>query len=96
MITEQEFIERYDTNNSFDEEELETIVDGLGEEVDVEFGENRRWSRIVKRITKICDRYFAFIYDEGLTEYQDNDYNYQPYEVRPIKKVVTITEWEKV
>lgn len=35
-------------------------------------------------------------YDEGLTEYQDNEYYTDIVEVRPVEKMVMITEWEEI
>lgn len=39
-------------------------------EFDIEnnYGDNRRWSRYVKTICKLNDRYFAIEWDQGLTE----------------------------
>lgn len=43
-----------------------------------EFDENRRWSRAATSIVSIPtdsgERLFAIYWDEGLTEYQDNNY----------------------
>jgi integrase len=77
------------------EKELRKIT---GFEIDREEGENRRWSRTVTSILHMCGRYFALVWEEGLTEYQDNEYYNQPYEVvkKTYQKTITVTEWVEV
>ena len=67
-------------------------------EIDRENGENRRWSRTVTSILEMCGRYFALKWEEGLTEYQDNEFYNQPYEVvkKTYQKTITVTEWVEV
>lgn len=61
------------------------------EEVSREEGENRRWSRIVTIVRKVDDRYFEISYDQGLTESQEDSYDYQPEEVFRHEEVITKT-----
>lgn len=60
-------------------------------EVSKEEGEDRRWSRWITVVKQIDNRFFAVGYDKGLTEYQEDMYNEQPYEVIRTEKVVTKT-----
>ncbi len=98
-MTVKEFLTRYDNEENFTEDELKDIYwgdfegDEWSEEVDEEIDEKRRWSQFVYKYVKIGGRYFCLTADIGLTEYQDNEYNYQPFEVRPVEKIITVTEW---
>ena len=103
-MTVKEFLKRYDNGEHFDENELKDLYWG---EIDAEYGdeiqecdeeadEKRRWSQFISKYYKINDRYFCFLADIGLTEYQDNDYEFQPVEVKPVEKIVVITEWHEV
>ena len=101
-MTVKEFLTRYDNKETFTENELKDIYWGDLEwddddegvqEIEEEADEIRRWSQFVYKYIKIGDRFFCLTADIGLTEYQDNEYNYQPEEVIPVEKVITVTEW---
>ncbi|APQ42170.1 hypothetical protein SEA_ESTES_65 [Mycobacterium phage Estes] len=66
---------------------------------DYEVGENRRWARgdtIIVQHTA-SGRYFAFDFDEGLTEYQEDEvYADSVREVKRVVKTVEIVTWPKV
>ena len=87
-MTNKEFLERYDKKEKFSESELEKL-EYFGEEIDRIEGPNRRWTRTIKNIFKVEDRYFALEFEEGLTEYQDNMYYNQPYEVEKVFEEIT-------
>lgn len=74
------------------EDELEAFNWEL-EYVDRIYGDNERWVRPVTTVIQIGQRYFAIDWFEGLTEYQSNYYEGQPYEVIPEEKVITTIEW---
>lgn len=78
------------------EEEIRELV--WDYEVDREEGDNRRWSRTITSIVKLCDKYFSIDWEQGLTEYQENEYYNQPYEVvkHTYEKTITVTEWVAV
>lgn len=65
--------------------------------IDEEYGENRRWSRWIRSIIDLNGRYFAIEWDQGLTEYQPDEFWNQPYEVelKEYDKVVHVKEWIK-
>lgn len=71
------------------ETELETAVFYLPvvEENDIE---NYRWTKLVRTIVEVDDRYFAIEWQKGLTEMQDNFFDEQPYEVERKVEVETI------
>lgn len=103
-MTVKEFLTRYDNKETFTEDELKDIYwgdfedddDEWVEEIDEETDEKRRWSQFVYKYIRIRSRYFCLTADIGLTEYQDNEYNYQPIEVKPVNKIITVTEWVSV
>jgi hypothetical protein len=73
--------------------------DGNFETVDVIEGDDRRWARYQTIITRHVptDTYLQWGYDEGLTEYQENEFFEElPVQVWPHKKVVEIIEWKTV
>lgn len=101
-MTVKEFLNRYDNKEAFNEDELRKIFNGdLDEEegdsisiIEEHYQEPRRWSRFHYQYLKINDRYFFTVCDEGLTEYQDNYYDFQPEEVslRVETKTIVVTE----
>lgn len=101
-LTVTEFLARYDVGETFTEEELKDIFwgnlkkneDDCVKCIEDDYGENRRWSRMYYRYWLIGNRYFFMQMDEGLTEYQDNWYGYQPQEVtlKQEKKVITVID----
>ena len=101
-MTTQEFITRFDNNETFDEYELSELFHGdLDDYKDIELvneeeGEHHRWNFEAYNIYKIQGRYFQFYGFIALTEMQENYYDVQPIEVKPVEKVITITEWEAI
>ena len=67
-------------------------------EVETIYGENRRWSRSVRSILEIGERYFALDWEEGLTECQENEFYNQLVEVekKEYTKTITVTEWNEI
>lgn len=90
-------LNKIDSNIPLDEQELENLTWRF-DEVEKICEENRRWSRSVRSIIKIGDRYFALDWEEGLTELQDNEFYNQPIEVEKIEyqKTITVTEWKEI
>ena len=89
-------IEKIDKGEKLNEKELKTLVFEF-KEVDREYGENRRWTRSVYSVIELCGRYFRICWEEGLTEYQENEFYYQPEEVekKTYEKTITVTKWVK-
>lgn len=57
---------------------------------DIEYGENRRWNRTVTTEVEYDGRFFIIDWEEGLTEYQENGFYDQPYEVEKITEKQTV------
>ena len=101
-MTIREFITRFDNHERFDEEDLRDLYwgeftddDGY-DEIDEEIEDKRRWSQFIHKYVQIGNRYFCLTADVGLTEYQDNSYDYQPIEVKPVEKLVPVITWEAI
>lgn len=94
------FLKTYDENNGYpfdDKDKLARFLIWECQEVDAEYGENRRWSRSVNTIVQIGDRFFSIGWEEGLTEMQPNEYlGDDIVEVRKVKKVIEVEQWEEV
>ena len=58
-------------------------------------GDDTRWQRYIDVVIKVDDRFFMLYYMQGLTEFQDNDYEEQvAVEVVPVQ--VMVTDWKVV
>lgn len=93
---EELMVQKIDHREKLTEKELSRLVHEFGIETD--HGENRRWTRSNCTVCKLCNRYFEVVWEEGLTEYQDNEYIYQPVEVElhEYEKVIKVREWKHI
>jgi len=93
---EEIMLNKIDSGEKLNERELSSLVWEF-EEVEREYGDNRRWSRSVTSIVKINNRFFCVEWENGLTESQPNEFYNQPYEVekKTYEKNITVTEWVK-
>lgn len=97
--TADDFLTAYDDGYTFNEEEIEQLAwgeVGFGEEITREEGDSGRWNQYMTTIIKVKDRYFGVGWSEGLTECQESYYDGPVYEVKPIKKMIEVTEWISV
>ncbi len=68
------------------------VYDMDGEDIN---GYEHRWTKDVKSIREIeKGKYIAIDWSKGLTEYQENEFPYQPYYVKPRQCITIITIWE--
>lgn len=83
-------------DENISESELKELV--WDYEVEREEGDHGRWTIHITSIIKLCDKYFALDWEQGLTECQENEYYSKPYEVikHTYKKTITVTEWVAV
>lgn len=63
--------------------------------INTKYGENRRWNRFVRSIIKIEDKLFCIEWEEGLTEYQIDYFDGQPYEVEEVERTVVVKDYIK-
>lgn len=89
---EEIIVSKIDRHENLTEDELK-IIRGYSIE-DIE-GEESRWTRHIESIISMCGRFFALDWERGLTEYQENGYYNQPYEVekKTVTKTITVVEW---
>lgn len=89
-------VQKIDKGIELTEDELRTLVFECNEVAHFE-GKNRRWSRTVSSIIELCGRFFKVIWEQGLTENQDDIFYEQPYEVEldSYKKVIEVHNWIK-
>jgi len=91
-------------NKTFTEEELQELIQDYlftnqGDKIEYEIidtiydDELNRWSRNVQTIIKYKNKYYSILWEEGLTEYQDNGFYEQPYEVIKKTKVIEQDYW---
>lgn len=74
----KEVLNKFDNGETLSEREIRQIIEyGIDEDA----GEDRRWTRTVGVLSEIEGRYFYTEYEQGLTEYQDDEYSNQPIEV---------------
>ncbi len=99
---DRELVRKIKNGEELSEEEIIDIayenVEGLSDYIE-EKGEDRRWLRSVSTFFKTDDnRWFCLVWEEGLTENQDDEFWEQPYEVkREVKEVVTkVNVWTPV
>ena len=92
---EEIMVKKINNGEPLTERELSEVVCGFA--YDSDYGDNRRWTRTITTIVKLCDRYFSIDWEEGLTERQENEFYNQPFEVYPhsYEKTITVTEWVK-
>ena len=86
MTEEKDFYEAIINKKDLSEREFRNLLDY---EVDRSYGDNRRWTREVSSILKLCGHLFELDWDEGLTEYQDDVFLDLPYEVVKEEKQVS-------
>ena len=105
-MTPTEFMKRYDNKETFTEYELHDLfwgdydkdVNVLVEEEDSFCDEPNRWNYTKTIVYRFVEndtiRYFAFYGWLGNTEMQENYFESQPVEVKPIE--VVVRDWEAI
>ena len=93
-FNEQYFQYLIDNNKEFDEEDLREFMDICFEE-SIHGTDLDRWTRHITTICKLNDKYYAVEWEQGLTEYQEDYIEEQPYEVESYEEVVVIKKWRK-
>lgn len=93
-MTEQDFLERFDKGKTFSEHELKDICFEFEQADEIEGGSGR-WNAHMETVVKAGARFFSINWERGLTECQENYWQYQPVEVdkHVYQKTITVTEW---
>lgn len=88
-------VKKLKSGEKLNEGELQTLVyDGF--EVDTIEGSHGRWAQHMKTIIDIGGELWAIDWQCGLTEYQENSFNNQPYRVVANEKHIVVTEYVKM
>lgn len=90
-MTNKEFLQRYNSGKSnFTKDEIEKMAYGeFGNYITTVEGNTRRWVQEVETIFEVGSRLFAISWDRGLTEQQENDFDYaEIYEVKRKERVI--------
>lgn len=92
---EELMVKKIENNENLTECELSRLTEY---EESREEGDSGRWTKGISSVLLLCDRYFILKWSAGLTEYQENEFYSQPYEVKKhtYEKTITVTEWQPV
>lgn len=95
-LYDEDLLHKIDSGQELNRAELKLLI--FDSEVETIEGESGRWTRSVQTISKLGDRYFSTFWEQGLTEYQENEFYEQPVEVekKTYEKTITVTEWVPV
>lgn len=91
-------VAKIDAGEQLTRGEIADMVFDDGLRYDEERGHAGRWTQAMATYLRMRDgRFFCIEWEKGLTEYQENEYPCQPYEVVPheVEKVVTERTWER-
>lgn len=89
---ERRILNKLDSGEGLDEDELEELAEEYADEDKREYGENGRWTRPVYDIIQLGNRYYSLAWEKGLTEYQENSFFNQPERVYPTRSLQVIEE----
>lgn len=90
---EKEMLAKIDAGEKLDRSELAKLCYDYS--ICDEEGYEHRWVREMESIVELDGRYFSILWMRGLTEYQENEFEDQPVEVRKhtYEKTIEVTEW---
>lgn len=89
------FCQRFDAGERFDEYEREYMAFDC-EKVDEIEGDRGRWTMGMTTVFECDGRTFAIDWNSGLTEYQEDEFYNQPYEVEFQEETITVRKWVSV
>ena len=94
---EEIMVQKIENDEKLTESEIEECIWDYPR-IELIEGDSGRWTQYMESIIELCGRTFCFPWEKGLTEYQENGFYYQPYEVEKheYEKTITITEWRKI
>ena len=76
----EEIYEKLQNKEMLSEEEIESLV-WDSEQVYEEAGKDHRWQKEMFTVVKVENKFYGICWMKGLTEYQENEYYEQPFEV---------------
>lgn len=90
-VLEDIIIKKLNNNEELNHEEREFCVFSLSFTEEVE--EQNRWDTPVRSIFNLDDRLWAIDWSRANTEYQENSFFEDPFEVKAVEKTIVITEY---
>ncbi len=90
----KELFEKVKQGQKLNEGELMYLTDG--HEVDRIAMCKHRWQEEVMSIIECDGDYLALVWRSPYTELGEREFYEQPYFVKPVEKMVKVTEWERV
>lgn len=87
-INEDEIIQKLNNGIKLSERELSYLTEYSIKDI---IGENRRWSRGVSSIIEFNNQTYILFWENGLTEYQENEFYEQPIKVKVEKETKIVT-----
>ena len=93
MLTETEYLKLIDNKIQLTKEQISELTDF---EIESKMVSHSRWSIEMETIVQIQNRFFLISWSKAATEYQENYFDDQPVEVKPVKKMVEVTEWVSI
>lgn len=93
---EQTMADKIARKEDLTEEELKTLV--WEYQVDIQEKDSGRWTKHMRSIVELCGDLYSINFEQGLTEYQENEYPYQPVKVKKVEitKTITVIEYVEV
>ena len=88
---EKKMLSKIDSGESLTSSELSELV--YNYDIDTQEGDDGRWVRGMYTVVELGGRHFGISWFKGLTECQDNEFDFQPGEVERHEKMITVTEW---
>ena len=88
---EKKMLSKIDSGESLTSNELSKLV--YDYDIDTQEGDDGRWVRGMYTVVELGERYFGIDWFKGLTECQENEFDFQPEEVERHEKVITVIEW---
>lgn len=88
-------VNKIDKGENLTEKELKRLA--YEYEIEKIVYDKNRWTMPISSVCKLLDRYFMVEWQEGLTEYQEDEFLDQPYEVelQQYQKVTNVRRWVK-
>ena len=84
-------LSKIDSGESLTSNELSKLA--YDYDIDTQEGDDGRWVRSMYTAVELGGRHVGINWFKGLTEYQDNEFDFQPEEVERHEKMITVTEW---
>jgi len=94
-MKDKEFLQRYDANDAFSEDELLELLMDM-EEVNVTYDKPSRWHIPTTVVFRMGERLFSLTYSKGATEGQEHYCDEQPIEVKETVEMVEVVRYVPV